>query len=321
VKNQCPTARLFRFTAADHENLHGALGALISQENLFPEGKVLGVEVDSMILGTFRSLTQSLTESGVEMKECEGVTRELRECKDSEEIELLQKAASIADTALAKALEKFQPGLTENDLKAELEYQILRAGGSGTSFSTIVASGPNGSLPHAGASHRVVKDGELVTIDFGAVYQGYCSDMTRTIWYGKLPERSREILAHTRRAQELALQAVKAGVVACQVDKVARDYLVRQNLGEYFLHSLGHGIGLEVHEAPGLRKSNEDLLRSGQVITVEPGVYIPGDTGCRVEDTVVVTATGCRILNRYPKQSLDEKHPSTTLVPNPTVPH
>lgn len=149
----------------------------------------------------------------------------------------------------------------------------------------------------------------MVTIDFGALYQGYCSDMTRTIWWGRLSDRDKQILGATREAQSLARQAVKAGVEAKALDIMAREHLEKAGLAEYFVHSLGHGVGLDIHEAPGLRKTSEAVLESGQVVTVEPGVYIPGDTGCRVEDTVVVTEGSPDILNRFPKQSLDADSP------------
>jgi len=203
--------------------------------------------------------------------------------------------------------------MRECDLKAEIEHAILRQGGSSTSFPTIVASGPNGSYPHAGASDRVVGENELITIDFGAVYRGYCSDMTRTIWYGTLPETAHNLIDHTRRAQELALSVVAPGITCQEVDATARDYLRKEELDQFFVHSLGHGVGLDIHESPGLRKSNSDPLCVGHVITIEPGLYVPGQTGCRVEDTVVVTPSGYEVLNRFPKQPLDAEAPLLAL--------
>jgi Xaa-Pro aminopeptidase len=250
-------------------------------------------------------LQKGLANQGLSLTEVEGVVHKLRERKDSEEITLMRKAAEIADEALSSALADFKPGGKEVELKALIEYQILLRGGEATSFPTIVASGPNGSYPHAGASHRAIQEGELVTIDFGALYQGYCSDMTRTVWWGQLSERDRTILGTTREAQLVARQAVTAGVEARSLDLMARKFLEKAGLGEYFVHSLGHGVGLDIHEAPGLRKTSEAILEVGQVVTIEPGVYIPGDTGCRVEDTVVVTEGKPDVLNRFPKQSLD----------------
>jgi len=317
VEQQCPEGELFKYKASEHKNLWTALTTLLKEEQLLPDKRILAVETDSMTLADFRSIKEALEEERISLEEIERMTSNLRECKDEEELGLMQQAALIADRALAAALRNFRPGLRELDLKAELEYQILKCGGATSSFPIIVASGPNGSKPHAGASQRIVGEGELITIDFGAVYQGYCSDMTRTIWYGELPEDSERILRHTRKAQEAGVAAVKAGIKASEVDAAARDYLASHDLEQYFVHSLGHGIGLDVHEAPGIRKSNNSELKVGQVITVEPGVYIPEDTGCRVEDTVVVTQSGSRTLNCFPKQALGSTTPPKELPEEP----
>ena len=311
VARECPGVELFKFVASDHESLTGALTVLLKEKGLPADGQSLGVETNGMTLASFRDLEKGLKKEGLSLAEVEGVVHKLRERKDSEEITLLRKAAEIADEALSHALTEFQPGGKEVELKALIEYQILLRGGSATSFPTIVASGPNGSYPHAGASHRAIQEGELVTIDFGALYQGYCSDMTRTVWWGQLSDRDRTILGATREAQSLARQAVTAGAEARSLDLLAREHLEKAGLGEYFVHSLGHGVGLDIHEAPGLRKTSEAILEAGQVVTVEPGVYIPGDTGCRVEDTVVVTEGEPDVLNRFPKQSLDAVAPPT----------
>ena len=309
VAKQCPDVELFRYLPSEHESLAGALVALIQEKELLSSGGALTLETDGVSLSTHRSLTKALQGENLQLNESSGLITGLREIKDADEVEILKKAAHIADQALSAALAKFQPGQRECDLKAEIEYNILRLGGTSTSFSTIVASGPNGSYPHAGASERLIQEGELITIDFGALYQGYCSDMTRTIWYGELPEFERKVLSHTRKAQEKALAAARAGIKASALDAAARDHLESVELGEYFIHSLGHGVGLDIHEAPGLRKTNDKLLLSHQVVTIEPGVYIPGKTGCRVEDTILLSDTGCEVINRYPKQQFDQVRP------------
>lgn len=305
VEKKCPQVELFRFVPAEHTDLAGALVALCASHQIL----TLGLETDGISLSVFRKIKKQLDETQIPLMEVEGMVAGFRECKDESEIEHLARAASIADSALGKALVNFKPGARECDLKAEIEYHILRLGGTSTSFSTIVASGPNGSLPHAGASDRVVKERELITIDFGAVFEGYCSDMTRTIWYGTLPEREKRILGAIRVAQAKAVEAVAAGVQAAHLDSIARDHLESAGLAEYFIHSLGHGVGLDIHEAPGLRKSSDRVLKLGQVITIEPGVYLSGETGCRVEDTVVVEAESCRVLNAFPKQDLGSTEP------------
>ena len=309
VKKQCADVELFRYLPSVHESLAGALICLLKEEKLLAATNTLTLETDGVSLATYRSLTEALQGEDLHLSESLGLVTGLREIKDSDEVEILKKAAEIADRALSATLGKFQPGRRECDLKAELEYNILRLGGTSTSFSTIVASGPNGSYPHAGASQRVIGEGELITIDFGALYQGYCSDMTRTIWYGELPEFERNVLFHTRKAQEAALAVARSGIKAGELDSAARDYLQSVGLGEYFVHSLGHGVGLDIHESPGLRKTNDKPLLAHQVVTIEPGVYVPGRTGCRVEDTILLTHTGYEVINGYPKQRMDQTQP------------
>lgn len=305
VARECPGAELFKFVALEHASLPGGLVEVLKQKAL----DKLGLETNGITLTNYRALTQALEKSEVAVQEVEGLVHALRECKDPEEIALMRRAAEIADQALGRALQEFQPGQKEIELKALIEFHIFGLGGSAAAFPTIVASGPNGSYPHAGASDRVVERNELITIDFGAVYRGYCSDMTRTIWYGRLSDRHRDVLGATRQAQRLALEEVRAGVATSSLDKIARDCLERAGLAQYFLHSLGHGVGLDVHEAPSLRLTSDDILKVGQVVTIEPGVYIQGETGCRVEDTVVVTEGRPDVLNRYPKQALDADTP------------
>lgn len=307
VGRQCPQAELLKFEATKHKSMAKALFTFMTDHHL---GSSLAVETANMTLTLFRQIQEAAEPAGAVLEEVENLTKPFREIKDEEEIKLLQKAADIADRALRVTLKNFAPGRTEFELKAELEYQILLAGGEGTSFSTIVASGPNGSFPHAGASERAINEGELITIDFGAIYRGYCSDMTRTIWYGQIPDEALKLLRHTRIAQQRAVEAVKAGISCKDLDQVARGVLEEAGLAEYFVHSLGHGVGLDVHEDPGVRSTNDSHLRVGQVITVEPGVYVPGFTGCRVEDTVVVQESGCLVLNQFPKQPLDSIEPS-----------
>lgn len=306
VARESPEAELFKFVASEHESLPQALVKLLEERAV---SLPLGLETNGMELSIYRSLTGLLEQHDIGFQEVEGLVHSQRECKDEDEIALLRRAADIADHALSKALAEFEPGRREVELKALIEYHILMLGGESTSFSTIVASGPNGSYPHAGASQRVVQSGELITVDFGAVYQGYCSDMTRTIWYGSLSDRDRNLLGTTREAQDLALKAVAPGKAVKELDQIARGHLEASDLAEYFVHSLGHGVGLDIHEAPGLRNTSDSELCEGQVVTIEPGVYIPGDTGCRVEDTVVVRSGGPDVLNKFPKQALDAERP------------
>ena len=310
LSKESPDSVLYKFLPDEHVDLAGALKALLGElVDKSETAPIIGIELDGMLIGLHRKLSTVTESLGLKVLETTGRIKNLRSIKDDLEIEALKQAAAIADRSLDAALRDFSPGQTEADLKAEIEYQILKNGGEGTSFSTIVASGVNGSRPHAGASAKVIEEGELITVDFGALFEGYCSDMTRTIWYGELPETERGILSNVRLAQEAALKAVRAGAVAGDLDQIARDTLAEASLDQYFIHSLGHSLGLEIHESPGLRKGRTDELQLGTVVTIEPGVYIPQVTGCRVEDTVVVDSEGYTLLTNFPKQQLNDSAP------------
>lgn len=309
VARQAPDLELLRYRHAEHKDHTGALSALLTKLEL-PPGSGLAVELDDMPVLLYRSLSNMASENGWSLKDVEGRIKAYRTVKDEEEIASLRRAAEIADEAFTRALSKFEPGQSEASLKAELDYQVLRAGGEGASFSTIVASGVQGSFPHAGASEKIVAKGELVTIDFGAVWNGYCSDMTRTVWWGELSERDRGLVAAVSEAHRLAVEAARPGLSGGELDEVARASLRKVGLAEHFVHSLGHGVGLDIHEAPTLRAGQTDLLLAGQVVTVEPGVYLANETGCRIEDTVVLReGAPADVLNRSPKQTLDQLAP------------
>ncbi len=227
---------------------------------------------------------------------------EARGCKDEAEIALLAKAAAIADDAFAAVLPYIRPGVTEREIALELEFIMRRLGAERVSFPPIVAAGARGAMPHAAPSEKAIAAGDLVTLDFGGVWQGYCSDLTRTVAVGRVDARQREIYELVLQAQQAALAAVAAGKSGREVDAVARDFLTASGYGEAFGHGLGHGIGLDVHEEfPRLSRTWEDQLRPGMVCSVEPGIYLPGWGGVRIEDLVVVTAGGCRVLSQAPK--------------------
>ncbi|MGH9281744.1 MAG: aminopeptidase P family protein [Acidimicrobiales bacterium] len=232
----------------------------------------------------------------------EGLVESLRRVKDEGEVARMAAAAQVADQALAAVRPLLAGRATELEIAVALDFEMRRGGASGSSFDTIVASGPNGAKPHARPSARRVEEGELVVLDFGAVVDGYCSDMTRTVSAG--PPRSEtlarmvEVVAESQRA---GVAAVRAGVAAADVDRVCRDVIAAAGWGDAFVHSTGHGVGLDIHEAPTVSATSGDTLAAGQVVTVEPGVYLPEHGGVRIEDTVVVTDTGCRPLTLAPK--------------------
>lgn len=225
----------------------------------------------------------------------------LRLAKSSTELQLLRQAIAITDETFTHICNWIQPDVTEKEIAWEISRKMMELGADGTSFQTIVASGPNGSMPHAVPGARRIQRGELITIDMGARYKGYCADMTRTICLGEPAEpRMREIYEASLRAMKTCEQNLRAGLSGREADALARDVLEEAGLGEFFVHSTGHGVGLQIHEAPNLsqRASDEIKLVAGSVVTVEPGVYIAGWTGTRVEDCVLLKEDGIEVLTQ-----------------------
>ena len=229
----------------------------------------------------------------------------LRQVKDADEIALIRRACKIADEGFAHILSYIQPGMTEMEVAAELEHHMRTLGSERPAFQTIIASGVRGSLPHGVASDKMIVRGELVTMDFGAVCAGYHSDITRTICVGRADARQREVYDAVLTAQQRALAAIRPDVTGVEVDRVARDSLAEHNLNQYFVHGLGHSLGLEIHEEPRLSKAGETLLQPNMLITDEPGVYIPGWGGIRIEDTVLITTDGAEPLTHAPKEFIE----------------
>jgi Xaa-Pro aminopeptidase len=228
----------------------------------------------------------------------------VRNVKDAREISLLEDVATLASDALQSVLATLVPGVVESELALELEIAMRRRGAEGRGFDFIVASGVRGAMPHGRASSKKIVAGELVTIDFGAVLNGYHSDETVTFAVGEPDTRQREIHDLVKTAHDLAIEAVRPGISCRELDAVARQYLENKGVGEYFGHGLGHGVGLEIHEKPVISPRSQAVVLEGMVFTIEPGVYIPGWGGVRIEDTVVVTADGCRVITKAPKELL-----------------
>ncbi len=233
-----------------------------------------------------------------------GLVEDVRAQKDEDEIELIRKAAEIAAAALADTLPLVQPGTREVDIAAELEYRMRRHGAEGAAFETIVASGERSALPHAATSERQVQEGDLLLIDFGARWRGYCSDLTRTFVVGQADARQQEIYDLVLAAHEAACSALRDGALGSEVDGAARQSFDAAGLEERFPHSTGHGLGLEVHEGPRLGRQSEEPLRPGTVVTVEPGLYFPEWGGIRIEDDLVVTTEGATALVSLEKHRL-----------------
>ncbi|MGD9736755.1 MAG: M24 family metallopeptidase [Solirubrobacterales bacterium] len=263
------------------------------------EGKV-GFEDDHMSVRMAEKLKQKLGE-GTELLPAGGEVEKLRRVKDSEELAAIREASKLGEEAWRWALERGLKGRTERDVALATEARIRELGGE-PSFPAIVAAGPNGALPHAEPGERAIGEGELVVFDMGAKLDGYCSDGTRTFATGEPGERAREVYETVLRAQLAALEAIAAGPSGEAIDRVARDVIAAAGYGEAFGHALGHGVGLEVHEGPRLAQKSDDVLAPGEVVTVEPGIYLAGELGVRIEDFVVVREDGCENLSGLPKE-------------------
>ncbi len=231
-----------------------------------------------------------------------GMVEELREVKDEEEIAIVEKACEIADKAFSHILTYIKPGMTEIQVANELDFYMRSLGASSVSFETIVASGLRSAMPHGVASEKVIEQGDMITIDFGCYYNGYVSDMTRTISLGEPSDKLREIYNVVKEAQQKVLDVAKPGMTGVELDAVARDYIASKGYGEAFGHSTGHGIGLEIHEGPNVSKLAEKAFVPGNIITNEPGIYLLGIGGVRIEDDMLVTENGIKRLTHSEKE-------------------
>lgn len=285
VKAECPGWELVRI-----ENYIDALDELIKGENV----SSIVFEEEHVTVKQLRDWQERF--SSVELKGRSGWVEQLRMRKTPEEIENIRKAAQIGDEAFAELLPKIKSGISEREVALELEFLMRKKGASGVSFAPIIASGPQSALPHARPGDRIFSWGDFVVLDFGCVFNGYCSDMTRTIVIGEPEEKHLLIYDLVLKAQLEALQAVGPGKTGYEIDAIARDIITEAGYGDYFGHGLGHSLGLEIHESPRLSKIDNTVLEPGMVVTVEPGVYLPGFGGVRIEDLVLVTEDGHEVL-------------------------
>ncbi|WP_281202274.1 M24 family metallopeptidase [Cytobacillus kochii] len=261
--------------------------------------KKLGFEKDYVTYASYQTFNETID---AELIPVSGEIEKLRLIKDESEIKILKGAAKIADSAFSHILNFIQPGKTEIEVANELEFFMRKEGATSSSFDMIVASGVRGALPHGVASEKVIEKGELVTIDFGALYNGYVSDITRTVAVGQPSDKMKEVYDIVLEAQLRGMKGIKAGITGKQADALTRDYISEKGYGEYFGHSTGHGIGLEVHEGPGLSFKSDIVLEPGMVVTCEPGIYLPGIGGVRIEDDTIVTKEGNENLNTSTKE-------------------
>lgn len=251
--------------------------------------KRLGFEKDHVTYSQFENYKKELE---VELAPVNGIIETLRLTKDTAELEIMRKAAKIADEAFEHIQSFIKPGVKEIEISNELEFFMRKQGATSSSFDIIVASGFRSALPHGVASDKEIQAGELVTMDYGALYNGYCSDITRTVAVGEIDEKLKEIYDTVLEAQRRGVDGIRPGITGKEADALTRDYIKEKGYGDYFGHSTGHGLGMEVHEGPGLSFRSDKKLKPGMVVTVEPGIYVPEVGGCRIEDDVVVTESG-----------------------------
>lgn len=277
------------------QSVFQTLGQLIKQDGI----KKIGVDQDELTLAVYARLNEEI--AGIVFVPLPNPAKKIRKVKSAEELQLIKRAVEIADKAYLHLLDYLRPGITEKEVAFELEFFMRRLGGTRNAFETIVASGERAALPHGVATNKVLHAGEMVVLDFGTVYQGYYSDMTRTLFLGEPDARAQEIYQVVLEAQERALKHIQPGMRANEADLLARQIISDAGYGDYFGHGLGHGVGLEIHEAPSLSPRDETILEPGMIVTVEPGIYLPGWGGIRIEDMVFVSPGGCDILTRSPK--------------------
>jgi Xaa-Pro aminopeptidase len=297
-----------RYTAQAQEEAHGVdvveekgglLQAAAKWLKVRKAGRV-GYEDGHLTCAAFQALAARLP-AQTKLVPAGGMVEELRYVKDREEIETMREAGLLTAEVFEEVRDRVRPGVREADLAAEIEFRLRRKGAEGAAFETIVASGPRSVLPHARASGKLLRKGELVIFDLGAILRGYVADMTRTLYLGRPDRRVRSLVAAVLGAQERARETLRPGVRAGKVDQVARKALARRGLARYFTHSAGHGLGLEIHERPRLGKGGTERLEEGCVVTVEPGIYMEGLGGIRIEDTVLVGHAEAEILTPAPK--------------------
>lgn len=277
----------------------GVLAEKGGEKKLLRGCKQVGFEEEYLTFAHFQELKKSFT--GVRFIPTKELVEDLASAKDRDEIAIIKKAAAITDTVYSELLDIIKPGVTELDLSAEISYLHKKHGAEKDSFEPIVVSGARGSLPHGRPSAKKIKRGEMVTLDLGCVYQGYCSDLTRTISVGKPSVQARKVYGIVLEAQQRAIDAARSGISARSLDSVARGFIRSKGFGKYFGHGLGHGIGLQIHEYPRISTRSTNTLRPGNVITIEPGIYLPGKFGVRIEDDILVRNERCEMLTKSSK--------------------
>jgi Xaa-Pro aminopeptidase len=270
------------------------------QDLVTPSTTYVGIEKDAVSLEQAEYIRR-LSNDNCQFVDVRELTSKLRTVKSEHEIAVLKKAADIASRAMEKIQEAVRPGVSEAELSGWAEYLMNEACAEGSSFEPFFMSGENAWLPQRVSSQKTLREGEMALFDMGAIYEGYCSDTTRTFAVGKVTPKQRELFQVAREAQQAAIEAVRPGELASKVDAAARTVIERAGYGDFFPHLTGHGVGLSIHEAPIIDEGEGMVLQKGMVVTVEPGIYLPGVGGARIEDMVVVTDSGCEVLTSAPR--------------------
>ena len=275
---------------------------IIKDNDLISNGTTLGFEADFLSVNQMNKLRELFPDT--QWEATSRFVEEIAAVKDKSELRAIRVAVDITDEVFDQLIPELRIGSVERKVAAKISFAYKILGADGDSYDPIVASGPNSALPHAVPSDREFQDGDFVVMDFGALYQGYHADMTRTVAIGSVTDRHREIYSVVQEAQKRGCEAASAGMSCRELDAVTRDYITEQGYGDYYVHGTGHGLGLEVHTMPRLSQISDDTLLENYVITIEPGIYIPEFGGVRIEDDVIIQNDGCEILNRSTKDLL-----------------
>jgi Xaa-Pro aminopeptidase len=304
-----------RYDTQAHEEVEGAkvviarkgllvsLGEWIKARRKRTAGWTIGIEAEHLTVAEKKRFARDRP-SRIRLADAPSLVERARLIKDSDELDQIRSAVALGAKLFDRALQVLRPGVKETEVAGEMEFAARKGGAEEMSFPTIIASGARSALPHGRASDRAIAPGGFVVCDFGVILRGYCSDQTRTVWVGSVSDEARRAYEAVRESQQAAIDAVRPGVAVGAVDEAARKVLRKAGLGRYFTHSTGHGVGLEIHEAPRVAQGQKEILQPGMVITIEPGVYFPGKWGVRIEDMVAVTAGGCEVLTPTSKELL-----------------
>jgi len=293
AQEECPDYEIYQLKSGDNwlENSIKQIGS-----------KIIGFEGNHMSVNMLNQLKQK-SKINLEWKDFSNQITKERVIKSELEIKIIEETISISDKAFNSVSKKISEGMTEKEIAWEIEKEIRGLGAESLSFDTIVASGLNGSKPHHSPTDKKVNSNEAITIDMGAKYKGYCSDLTRTIFIGTPDDKFKKIYNVVLRSQLIAIETARAKMTGEEIDKISRDIISKENYGEYFGHSLGHGVGLEIHENPGVGPNSKNNIMTGMVYTIEPGIYIDGWGGIRIEDMVLMTDNGNKLLSHAEKES------------------